>query len=101
MSTLQPTQHMERRQQQRGVERRLVDLILAHHDVDLEAGGGCRIFRVSRRALGGGTVPVGTRQDIERLGRLAVLYSETSGRLVTVIHVCAGSQGRRYRRQRR
>jgi hypothetical protein len=100
MSTLQPTQHIERRQQQRGVPRRLIDLILAHHDVDLEAGGGCRIFRVSRRALGGSTMP-GTRQDIERLGRLALVYSETSGRLVTVMHVCAGSQGRRYRRQGR
>jgi hypothetical protein len=41
MSTPQPTQHIECRQQQRGVPRRLIDLILAHHDVDLEAGGGC------------------------------------------------------------
>jgi hypothetical protein len=83
------------------VRRHLVDLILAHHDLDFEGNGGCRILRLSRRALRGTTAPGASRQDVERLRRLALIYSEHSGQLVTVLHVRAGSQGRRYRRQLR
>lgn len=90
--------HAKVRQQQRGINSHLVALVLAHHDVDLEAGGGCRILRVSRRTAVEALTSA-TRQEIEQLARLAVVFSETTGQVVTLLHDQSGARGRRYRRQ--
>lgn len=91
------SRHAAVRSQQRGVPAHLVRLILEHHDVDEHAGGGCRVLRLSRHALLG-DVDGMTRQDEGRLSGLAVLYSETTGHLVTVLRHRPGRAGRRYRR---
>src|SRR3712207_1256148 len=43
------THHAYRRTRQRGVPRRVLDLVLDHADVAIYAGNGCEHIRLSRR----------------------------------------------------
>ena len=84
--------------QRRGVSRDAIRIVLDWHDTDLEAGGGCRTIRLSRRCLAElrseGIAP----QALERLPRLRLVLRENDGALVTSFSD-AGRRGRRYRRQ--
>jgi hypothetical protein len=90
--------HAQRRSQQRGVRSAVVDFIVRHADVELEAGNGCRSLRISKK--GRATLirngePVA---DVERATNVIVVVCEESNEVVTVMHDC-NSLGRRYRRQ--
>ena len=43
--------HAARRARQRGVNDALIDLVLAHADIDDPAGSGCTLLRISRERL--------------------------------------------------
>jgi hypothetical protein len=85
------TAHAQQRCQSRGLRQDFVDALLNHADVDRPAGGNCRLLRVSRRTARMLNVD-------DRLSRYALVLSETSGRVVTVLPVHAGRSGARYRR---
>jgi DNA-binding protein H-NS len=71
------TCHSQRRAAQRGVTNRFVNAILAHADVDRPIGGNCRLLRVSRQRS--------TTLNIDdRLGRYALIWSDTTAQIVTV-----------------
>lgn len=93
------TLHAVQRMQQRGIPERLVHAVLDHHDIEFEAGSGCRIIRVSRRkATSTGTFGI-PKQDAEKLSRLALVYSDNGARVVTVRRDHSSRIGRRYRRK--
>jgi len=87
------SKHAERRCKSRGISRVLLTAILDNADIDADAGGGCRVFRVRHKTATG--LGIG-----DRLHRFAVIWSERSNRIVTVLPLHAGRSGRHYRKIR-
>lgn len=87
------TKHAERRVRQRGCRNRFVERILDNADIRQDVGGGCCLFRVSRRA--------GRGLKDDRISRFAVVLSEEDNQVVTVVPIHRGARGRRYRGMRR
>ena len=90
--------HAQKRAQQRGIRSTVVDFVLRHADVELEAGNNCRSVRISRSKLkklrGAGASAV----EVERATSVIVIVSGDSNDVITVMHDC-NSRSRRYRRQ--
>ncbi len=83
--------HSQRRAQQRGITNRFVEAILTHADIERPIGGNCRLMRVSRRRS--------RKLNIDdRLGRYALIWSDSTAQIVTIMPLETGSAGRRYRR---
>jgi len=91
--------HGETRCQQRGIPMALIDALLTHHDVDREIGDGCRALRLSRRFALSRDLDSIDRQDVDRLARLTVIWSDTRNQVVTAFQDPGGSIARRYRSQ--
>lgn len=85
------SKHSTTRAAQRGVRPSLLDTILAHADVDGPIGSNCRLIRVSKRRARELNLD-------DRLGRYALIWSESSAQIVTVMPLHDGRAGRRYRR---
>jgi hypothetical protein len=85
------TRHAFTRCQNRGVRPSFVHAILHHADLDRPAGDNCRLLQVSRRRAKALNVD-------DRLSRFAVVLSEDSGKIVTVLPVHSGRSGAQYRR---
>ncbi len=86
----QLSRHASRRMQQRGVSPTFLVEILDNADVECPANDNCRLYRVTRelaRSLGN-----------DRLSRFAIIWSDDSGKVVTVVPVVRGRSGRSYRR---
>jgi hypothetical protein len=84
------SRHSEKRTAQRGVDLRFIETIFAHADSEYPIGNNCRLMRVSRTRA----------RDLnldDRLGRYAIIWSDDTARIVTVLPVHAGAAGRRYR----
>src|SRR5579862_4664733 len=82
--------------QQRAIRPQMVHFVLEHADVDLEAGNGCRAYRISSRGV---TDLLRSGADVavaERVRNIVVIAC--GGEIVTVMHDC-NQAGRRYRRQ--
>ena len=97
MHTIDLSRHAQMRANQRGVPNNLLDVIMAYADVDAPVGGNCTVIRISRARLLDQDVRQAAGANIDRLKSLALVWSETSGQVVTVLHE-AGQAGRRYRR---
>ena len=85
------SKHAERRIRQREATLEDVDWLLEHADIDVPVGGNCRALRVHRRTarfLEGG----------DRLCRYAVIVSDDTGEIVTVLLHRPGPRGRHYRK---
>lgn len=83
--------HAQLRCQARGVRDAFVGAILTHADVDHPIGDNCRIIRVSRQRA--------QRLNIDdRLGRYAVIWSDDTSRIVTILPIHDSSSAARYRR---
>ncbi len=84
--------HRKKRAAQRGVTDRFVDAILMHADIERPIGDNCRLMRVSRRHS--------RKLNIDdRLGCYALIWSDDTARIVTVMPVHDGVSGKRYRKQ--
>lgn len=84
------TQHAATRCAQRGIREGFLDELIRLADVDTPIGSNCRLFRVSRKAL--------KRGDTDgKFGRYAVIWSDDSQSIVTVMPLRSGRAGRRYR----
>jgi len=79
--------HAEKRCQQRGVSHALLKTILDEADTETAIGDNCRLHRVSRRTAK-------ARGLGERVARFAVVLSDDSQKIVTVLPMyrrgCAG-----------
>jgi len=84
--------HSQTRSAQRGATNDFVEAILAHADIEKPVGDNCRLMRVSRqRSL---------RLNIDdRLGRYALIWSDDTARIVTVMPLHENAAGRRYRQK--
>lgn len=88
---LEITRHARRRMQQRGVTARFVEKLFEHADVECASTDNCRLYRVTRnraRSLGD-----------EKLGRFALIWSDNTAQVVTVLPIFAGRAGAHYRRK--
>lgn len=88
------SRHAQRRCQQRGITRQVLWILLDHHDLDRDVGGNCRVLRMSRKRARVTSLDFDP-QIAGRLERLAVIMSDETGEIVTVMHDTAKS--RRYR----
>lgn len=83
--------HAQHRCQARGLRQGFIGAILANADVDRPIGDNCRIIRVSREHA--------RRLNIDdRLGRYAVIWSDDTARVVTILPLHEGASAARYRR---
>ncbi len=84
------TQHAIRRCAQRGVRPDFIDDLIRLSDIETPVGSNCRLFRLSR--------DFDHRHAArDRLARYAVIWSDDSQSVVTVLPIHAGRRGRRYR----
>lgn len=90
--------HAVRRAQQRGIRPGVVDFVLGNADRDLEAGNGCRAYRISRRGVAELIRKGDKVWEVERATDVIVIVREDGGEVVTVMHD-QNAEGRRYRRQ--
>lgn len=90
--------HAAIRAQQRGVPLGLIDTIVEHHDIDWSVGDDCRVLRLSAAATASAEVRRLAGQHVDRLCRLAVVWSDRKGQVVTVLRPGKRASGRRYRR---
>lgn len=87
--------HAQRRARQRGVPDGLIDLVLAHADIDRPAGSGCTVLRISRTRLTDLRPRLGAAA--ERLANLALIWSDRTETIVTILRDHGGPSARRYR----
>jgi hypothetical protein len=83
--------HAEVRMKERGVDAGLLKRILDHADIERPTVGNCRLYRVTKQmsqALGD-----------ERMSRFAVIWSDDTGKIVTVVRHEEGHAGAMYRRR--
>ena len=84
------TRHAATRCAQRGIRPEFLDELIGLSDVDTPIGSNCRLIRVSRKAR--------DRQAAsDKLGRYAIIWSDDTQSVVTVLPLKAGRAGRRYR----
>ena len=81
------SEHAQRRCQQRGVTRALLTTIFDEADTETAIGGNCRLHRVSRRTAK-------ARGLDERVARFAVILSDDSQKIVTVLAMYRRGCGR-------
>jgi len=82
--------HCLRRCQDRGVRQAFLSAILDNADVDHAIGDNCRLLRVSGKAAS--TLNAG-----DKLSRYAVVWSDRTSQVVTVLPIHSGRRGARYR----
>ncbi len=96
--TVELSCHAINRAQQRGVPHATIELILDHADIVIPVGAGCSALRVSRRQILDQSLRGELRGCVDRLAHIAVVRSDHTGEIVTVLHDRGGRRGRRYRR---
>jgi hypothetical protein len=92
------TRHASVRANQRGVTNNMLDALIAHADVEAPIGSGCTVLRFSRERLRDRELRASLGPSADRLGSLAVILANDTGKVVTVMRDHGGSEGRRYRR---
>jgi hypothetical protein len=90
--------HATRRVQQRGIRPAVVDFVLRNADRDLEAGNGCRAYRISKKAQAELLLHGAQVGEVELATNVVVILHEDSGEVITAMHD-RNKSGRRYRRQ--
>ena len=86
------SKHAEKRSQQRGAKPELIELVLNHADIEVPVGSNCQALRVSRRTARG--LNLG-----DRTHRYAVIVSDDTDEIVTILPTERGRRGARYRRR--
>lgn len=92
------SQHAARRSQQRGIPDRLIGLVIDHHDIEFDVDNGCRLLRLSRKMAAAVAASEKAPGDESRLAGFALVHSDRTDQIVTVLRDRAGARGRRYRR---
>ncbi len=92
------TLHAQGRAQNRGIRAEVIELILAHGDIELHAGEGLHSLQISRKGMGHlaeAGVPAALRE--KALG-VVLLVDPMTQQIITAMHAI-GQQGRRYSSQ--
>ena len=97
MSVLDLTAHARIRANQRGVPHRLIDALFENADIDAPIGSGCRLLRISKQRLRDRAVRETLGAEADRMTRLAIIWSDDAGAVITVLHHHDGRAGKRYR----
>lgn len=84
------SRHAASRMQQRGLRREMLEEILNNADVDRPIGSNCRILRIHRRTAA-------QLNSGDALSRFAIIVSDTTGNVVTILNPNGGRSGARYR----
>lgn len=85
------SRHAFRRMDQRGVSGQFLEQILDHADVERFANDNWRLYRVTKaiaQSLGN-----------DRLARYAVIWSDDTAQVVTVVPIHSGRAGSYYRKR--
>lgn len=98
MCSVNLSQQARLRANQRGVTHQMISDLMAHADVEASVGGGCTVLRVSRERLKDAGVRSGLSSNPDKLASLALVWSDETAEVVTVLLDHGGSRGRRYRR---
>jgi len=98
MSSFALTHHASTRANQRGVTYQMLDALIAHADVEASVGGGCTVLRLSRERLKDRDLRASLGAYADRIGSLAVILANDTGKVVTVMRDHGRAAGRRYRR---
>ena len=98
MPAFSMTCHAAIRANQRGITHQMIADLLAYADVEAPVGGGCTVLRVSRRRLQDGDIRADLSSNPDKLASLALVWSDDSAEVVTVMVDHGGAKGRRYRR---
>ena len=96
---LELTDHANRRIQQRGISRKTISFVTSNADIDLHAGEGCHSLRISRQHMALLAKNGAKAALMERSRSVVVLINIDTNEIITVLHDCGTSCGRRYRRQ--
>jgi hypothetical protein len=91
--------HAAQRGQQRGVPERLIALVVDHHDIEFDVEDGCRLLRLSRKMAAAVAASAEAPGEASRLAAFALIHSDRTDQIVTVLRDRAGARGRRYRRR--
>ncbi|MGO4642481.1 DUF4258 domain-containing protein [Mesorhizobium sp. 2RAF45] len=85
--------HAQRRSRQRGIRTDRLYAVLENADVERPLGGNCWLLKVSSRTAR-------TIRGYDGLAKHAVIYSDSTGEVVSILHAASSRRGRRYRRGR-
>jgi hypothetical protein len=97
VATIALSNHASIRANQRGITHQMIEDLVAHADVEAPVGGGCTVLRVSRERLRDRSFKAQVVTRPEKLGALALVWSEEAAEVVTLLIDHGGSKGRRYR----
>lgn len=90
--------HARTRANQRGITHQMINDLLAHADIEAPVGGGCTVLRLSRQRLRDRDLKAELGSNPDKLAGLALIWSEDSAQVVTVMVDHGGAKGRRYRK---
>lgn len=92
------TRHADARIRQRGIPKRILDIIFLYGNGVVATGGSAEAIRVSKlkaeELVRSGTL---SADDARRAARVAIVVGD-QGRIVTALHHVKGKMGRRYRK---
>lgn len=97
MPAIALSKHAAIRANQRGITHQMIEDLLAHADVEAPVGGGCTVLRVSKERLRDRTLRAQVATRPEKLGSLALVWSDETAEVVTLLVDHGGAKGRRYR----
>jgi len=80
------------------VPDRLIALVMDHHDIEFDINDDCRLLRLSRKMAVAVAMSEQAPSDGTKLASFALIHSDRTGCVVTVLRDHAGRSGRRYRR---
>lgn len=90
MNTL--THHAKIRCAQRGIQKTFLSMLMSISDIEIPIGNNCRLLKVSyQKALG--------HRQRDKLCKYAVIFSDTSNVIVTVMPIHLSKAGNHYRRK--
>ena len=90
MQTFTLSQHARLRANQRGVTHQMISDLIAIADVEAPVGGGCTVLRVSRERLQDKTLKGELTSNPDKLGSLALVWSDESAEVVITYEVDDG-----------
>jgi len=97
MPSVALSKHAAMRANQRGVTHRMIEDLIACADVEAPVGRGCTVLRVSRACLKDRALKGAISTSPEKLSSLALIWSDQTAEVVTLLIDHAGARGRRYR----
>ncbi|MCA0358322.1 MAG: hypothetical protein LCH78_15995 [Proteobacteria bacterium] len=91
------SRHAAIRANQRGITHQMIADFISNADVEVPAGGGCTLLRVSRKSLRDPVILDSLRSNPDKLANLAIVWCEESAEIVTLVIDRGGAGSWRYR----